>query len=159
MKKFILFMFMFFTMVIVFAQKYKITRYEQKSDALFICIVHTKKPVYIEHFFNESERKDSISILNTIEELVAELYIKADKYVDPEKFINRINRAEKMKTDSVRIQTKKKQILERIAAVAIKDSIARIEATKATPILNENTQTTTNPVLKTIEELPPNTNP
>lgn len=89
--------------------KYTITRYEQKSDALFICINHTKKPVYVEHFFTTEERKDTASIVHTIEGLVAELYIKADEYRDPEKFTAKPERARRFenKTDSLRIAERK----------------------------------------------------
>jgi len=36
-----------------YSQDYKISRYEQKSDQLFICINSTVAPVYVEHFFSE----------------------------------------------------------------------------------------------------------
>lgn len=132
MKK-LIFIFFLFSLTLQ-AQKYKITRYEQKSDALFICINHKVKPVYVEHFFTPEERKDSIAILNTIEGLVAELLIKADAYVDPEKFVNRINRAERMKTDSARIFQRKAALLAR--ALAVKDSLTKVQAAKVQPILN-----------------------
>ncbi len=142
----LIFIFLLFSLTLQ-AQKYKITRYEQKSDALFICINHKVKPVYIEHFFTEAERKDSISILHTIEGLVAELLIKADNYVDPEKFVNRINKAERMKTDSARIFQRKAALLAR--ALVVKDSIAKVavEAAKYQPVLNTTEPVKTDPPL------------
>lgn len=56
--KTLLFIFMFCS-VLTQAQTFKITRYEQKSDALFVCINSLTKPVYIEHFLTADERKDS----------------------------------------------------------------------------------------------------
>ena len=124
------------------AQKYKITRYEQKSDALFICINHTKKPVYVEKFLSEDERKDTASIVKAIEFMVADLMIKADAYKEPEKFVSKPEKAKRFeaKTDTVRIGVKKAYILNR--AIAVKDSMvaiekARVEAAKVQPVINE----------------------
>ena len=90
---------------------YNITRYEEKSDQLFICINHTEKPVYIEHFFTESERKDDKSKIATIEKLVAELEIKADEYVEPEAWISKVEEAKALKLDSGKIATAKASLL------------------------------------------------
>lgn len=121
-------------------QKYTITRYEQKSDALFICINHTKKPVYVEKFLSVDERKDTASIVKAIEYMVADLMIKADAYQEPEKFVSKPDRAKRLenKTDTVRIGVKKAYILNR--AIAVKDSLARVEAAKVQPVLNEQPQ-------------------
>lgn len=88
-----------------------ITRYEEKSDALFICINHTEKPVYIEHFFTEEERLDDASRKATIEKLVAELEIKADEYIEPEKFINKTSAIKNIKLDRDKIKKIKAEIL------------------------------------------------
>lgn len=90
---------------------YQITRYEEKSDALFICINHTEKPVYIEHFFTEDERKDEASKIATIEKLVAELEIRADKYVEPEKFVSKLSEAQAFVLDTKKIASAKSAIL------------------------------------------------
>jgi len=90
---------------------YQITRYEEKSDALFICINHTEKPVYIEHFFSEDERKDEASRIACIEKLVAELEIKADEYVEPEKFVSKVEEARALKLDTKKIASAKSAIL------------------------------------------------
>jgi hypothetical protein len=60
--------------------KWKVTRYEQTGGQLFICIQHTKKPVYIEHFFTADEQKTEATKLATIERLVADLRLKAKDY-------------------------------------------------------------------------------
>ena len=88
-----------------------ISRYEEKSDSLFICINHTEKPVYVEHFFTESERKDEKSKIATIEKLVADLEIKADEYVEPEKFVSKIEEAKAFKLSTEKIATAKAELL------------------------------------------------
>ena len=90
---------------------HNISRYEEKSDQLFICINHTEKPVYIEHFFTESERKDEKSRIATIEKLVADLEIKADEYVEPEKFVSKIEEAKAFKLSTENIATAKAELL------------------------------------------------
>jgi len=90
---------------------YQITRYEEKSDALFICINHTEKPVYIEHFFLEEERKDEASRIATIEKLVAELEIKADEYVEPEPYVSKVEEARTLELDAKKISDWKETLL------------------------------------------------
>lgn len=72
---------------------YTITRFEEKSDALFICIQHNEKPVYIEHFFDEDERSTPETRATTIERLIAELSLMADEYKYPEPFISKVQEA------------------------------------------------------------------
>jgi len=103
--------------------KHKITRYEEKSDALFICINHTEKPVYVEHFFTEEERADDTSKKATIERLVAELEIKAEEYVEPEPFVSKVSEAQAIEISPVKVESAKSAILaERLA-----ESVAREE--------------------------------
>lgn len=90
---------------------YKITRYEEKSDSLFICIADDTKPVYIEHFFTEDERATEESRKATIEGLIAELEIKADEYVEPEKYISKVEEAKGFILNKDKIATKKAEIL------------------------------------------------
>lgn len=129
MKKILLIFAIFFSLTTQ-AQKYKITRYEQKSDALFICINHKTKPVYVEKFLSADERKDTASIVQAIEYMVADLMIKADAYQEPEKFVSKPERAKRFeaKTDTVRINVKKSYIKNR--AIAVKDSLVRVESAK-----------------------------
>jgi hypothetical protein len=141
MKKILLIFAIFFSLTTQ-AQKYKITRYEQKSDALFICINHKTKPVYVEKFLSADERKDTASIVQAIEFMVADLMIKADAYKEPEKFVSKPEKAKRFeaKTDTVRVNAKKAAILAK--ALAVKDSTARIEAArveaaKVQPVINE----------------------
>lgn len=132
MKKLLLFLGILMMVAVSFGQKkYTITRYEQKSDALFICINHKNKPVYVEHFFTEAERKDTASITDTVERLVAELYIKADAYNEPEKFVSKLDKAKRIenKTDTVRIKAKKTYLLAK--ALAEKDSVVAATAKAA----------------------------
>jgi len=92
-------------------ETYNINRYEEKSDQLFICISHTEKPVYIEHFFDESERKDEASRIAAIEKLAAELEIKADEYVEPEAWVSKVEEAKAFVLDSKKIAAAKSAIL------------------------------------------------
>jgi len=91
--------------------KHQITRYEEKSDALFICINHTEKPVYIEHFFSEEGRKDEASRIARIEKLVAQLEIMADEYVEPEKWVSKVSEAQAFKLDAKKIADCKAEII------------------------------------------------
>jgi len=123
MKNLILFISLFICSA-SFGQTYKITRYEQKSDALFICINSTVKPVYLEHYLTEAERKDDKAITATIERLIAELQVKADDYIEPEKYVSKMDKALTLKVDTVKIAVAKVAILAKITAE--KDSIAKI---------------------------------
>ncbi len=116
-------------------QKYQITRYEQTSTQLFVCVNHTKKPVYIEHFFTDAERKDTAAITAAIEGLVAELYIKADQYQEPEKFVAKPDKARRFenKIDSSRVAARKAQIL--LKRKAEKDSIDKVSLLKVDPTI------------------------
>lgn len=107
-----------FCSVLTQAQTFKITRNEQKSDALFVCINSLTKPVYIEHFLTADERKDSKEITKTIERLVAELQVKEDKYVEPEKFISKMADAEKIKVDTAKISIYKLELIAKEKAIA-----------------------------------------
>ena len=98
--------------------KYNISRYEEKSDSLFICINHTEKPVYIEHFFTDDERKTEESRIATIEKLVAELEIKADEYVEPEKYVSKLDEAKAFSLDTKKIADAKASL---VAAKAQKE--------------------------------------
>jgi len=92
-------------------KNWEVVRYEEKSDALFICINHTEKPVYIEHFFSADERKDEASIIARIEKLVAQLEIMADEYVEPEKFVSKVDVAKAFKLDTKKIADAKAEII------------------------------------------------
>jgi len=84
MKTLIILVLLFFSFAANRQENYKISRYEQSSIQLFICINHIDKPVYVEHFFTEGERSTADSIKLTIEGLLADLEIKADEYFAPE---------------------------------------------------------------------------
>jgi hypothetical protein len=75
---------------------YKITRYEEKSDALFICVNSLNNPVYIEHFFTEEERVDEQSRIVTIENLIAQLEVMDESYVEPEPFIVKVDEVQSL---------------------------------------------------------------
>jgi len=87
---------------------YTITRFEECGDSLFICINHTEKPVYLEHFWNESEKLDK---KGTIERLVAELQVMADEYVAPLPVVNKLEEAKSIVLDSKKIATCKTEYL------------------------------------------------
>jgi len=128
MKKSILALFFALLIFGVSAQKgYKITRYEVKSDALFVCLNSTTKPVYIEKFLTLEERKDSISIKAAIEQLIAELQVKEYDYVKPEEYVSKPDKAKRIegKTDSVRVKNIRNKIL--VRRQSVKDSIANIQ--------------------------------
>ena len=97
-------------------ENYKISRYEQTGEQLFICINSTEVPVYIEHFFTEGEKSTPDSIKITIEGLLAELEIKADAYVAPEPLQNKIVETKKFSFSKRNVATKKaKKIKEKLA--------------------------------------------
>lgn len=119
--------FLFLLSISGYCQKgYKITRYEVKSDALFVCINSSKAPVYIEKFLTIEERKDSITIKAAIEQLVAELQVKEMDYVAPEPYVSKPERGKRIegRTDSVRVKNIRNKIL--VQREAVKDSLARV---------------------------------
>jgi len=83
---------------------YTISRFEEQGDSLFICLNHTEKPVYKEHFFTEEEKLDQ---KGTIEKLVAELQVMADEYVAPLPRINKIEEAKAIALDAKKVATAK----------------------------------------------------
>lgn len=87
---------------------YKITRFEQTGDQLFICITSKNNPVYIEHFFTEEEKLDE---KGTIERLIAELELKDEEYVEPAPVVSRIDECCDMKFSEKNIATKKLEII------------------------------------------------
>ena len=80
-----------------------ITRYEEKSDSLFICINSDTKPVYLEHFFTEEERATELTRKATIEKLMGELKVKEDEYVEPEQAVSKVEEARAFQLDSKKI--------------------------------------------------------
>lgn len=89
--------------------KYRITRYEEKSNELFICIVSDDKPVLIEHFFTDIERLSAGNKKATIERLVAELEILNDNFTIPEPITKKD--ITKISVDPVKITQVKAEIL------------------------------------------------
>ena len=69
-----------------------------------------KNPVYVEHFFTDAERKDSVTIKKTIEGLVAQLELKDESYQAPETFYSRIENANKIKLDTANIHREKMRL-------------------------------------------------
>ena len=80
-----------------------ITRYEEKTDELFICINSDTKPVYLEHFFTEEERATELTRKATIEKLMGELKVKEDEYVEPEQALLKVEEARAFQLDSKKI--------------------------------------------------------
>ena len=80
-----------------------ITRYEEKTDSLFICINSDTKPVYLEHFFTEEERATESTRKVTIEKLMGELKVKEDEYVEPEQALLKVEEARAFQLDSKKI--------------------------------------------------------
>jgi len=98
-----------------FSQDYTISRYEQKSDQLFICINSTVAPVYIEHFFTEGQRSTPDSIKVTMEGLIADLQIKANDYVVPEPIVSKVQEAKNIQLSVIKIAEFKTDKLKVIA--------------------------------------------
>ncbi len=88
--------------------KHTITRFEETGEQLFICINHTEKPVYKEHFFTEEEKLDQ---KGTIERLVAELQVMADEYVEPLPRVDKLAEARAIVLDSKKIATCKAEYI------------------------------------------------
>ena len=72
----------------------KITRYEETSTSLFICINSLTKPVYLEHFFTEEERATELTRKETIEKLAGHLKVMEDEYVAPEQAVSKVEEAQ-----------------------------------------------------------------
>jgi len=89
-------------------KSYIITRYEEQGDSLFICLNSTNNPVYLEHFFDESEKLD---IPATIERLVAELEIKDSEYVAPLPRIDRLEEAKAIEIKPEKVALQKTAII------------------------------------------------
>ncbi|MEO0224635.1 MAG: hypothetical protein ABIL76_06035 [candidate division WOR-3 bacterium] len=88
--------------------EYKITRFEQIGDELFIRIEHKEFPLYVEHHFTEEEKSN---LEDTIAKLVAELEIQADNYVPPPPIVSRLDEIESLITDEAKIRSYKEQLL------------------------------------------------
>ena len=100
-----------------------ITRYEEKTDELFICINSDTKPVYLEHFFTEEERATESTRKATIERLMGELKVKEDEYVAPEQAISKLEDAKAIKLDSKKITDAKtafiaKRLADKVEVIA-----------------------------------------
>lgn len=78
---------------------YKITRLEEKSTDLFICINSLNNPVHVEYSFSADERVSKASKEDTIERLLAQLEILDERYVAPEAMISKL---EEIKTYTIR---------------------------------------------------------
>lgn len=87
---------------------YAISRFEEQGDSLFICINSLDKPVYLEHFFTEDEKKDQ---KGTIEKLVAELEIMNDEYVAPKPMISKLEEVKAIALDGFKITSAKVDFL------------------------------------------------
>ena len=100
-----------------------ITRYEEKSDSLFICINSDTKPVYLEHFFTEEERATELTRKATIEKLMGELKVKEDEYVEPEQAVSKVEEARAFQLDSKKITDAKaafiaKRLADKVEVIA-----------------------------------------
>lgn len=87
---------------------YAISRFEEQGDSLFICINSLDKPVYLEHFFTEDEKKDQ---KGTIEKLVAELEVMNDGYVAPKPMISKLEEVKAVALDGFKIASAKADFL------------------------------------------------
>jgi hypothetical protein len=125
---------------------YKISRYEETSSSLFICINSTVTPSYIEHFFSDKESNTPEVRKKTIERLVAELQLKDEEYKAQEKAISKIREAEKLTLDTANIRLQKIQLLQERANVQVADTIVsetKIVDPPQTVIPNDTTQVVT----------------
>lgn len=105
---------------------YVISRYEEKSDALFICI--TSAHCQVEHFFSEEERLTE-NRKATIERLVAQLEIAEDDWVMPEPLVSRLAEAQALVLDVSSIQEAKSAILvEKAEKVRVEEERVQAEA-------------------------------
>ena len=100
-----------------------ITRYEEKTNELFICINSDTKPVYLEHFFTEEERATELTRKATIEKLMGELKVKEDEYVEPEQAISKLEEARAFQLDSKKITDAKtafiaKRLADKVEVIA-----------------------------------------
>jgi hypothetical protein len=121
---------------------YKITRFEQTGDQLFICITSKNNPVYIEHFFTEEEKLDE---KGTIERLIAELELKEEEYVEPTPVISRIDECCDMKFSEKNITQKKLEIIAEKQAELLKvgkeelQQVENVVNLDSEPLINNDT--------------------
>jgi len=87
---------------------FSVSRFEEQGESLFICLNHTEKPVYLEHFFTLEEKLD---LAGTIEKLAAELEVMADEYVAPLPRISKVEEAKAITLDSKKIASAKIEFL------------------------------------------------
>ena len=106
-------------------QSFQVSRYEQTGDQLFICLVSTNNPVYLEHFFTAEEQQD---IPGTIEGLVAKLQILDENYVAPTPVVS---------------------LMDTIGDITSKVNMSKV-ATKKIALIAERTQLESKPILETL---------
>jgi len=123
---------------------YTISRYEQKGDQLFICLNSGNNPVYLEHFFSETEKLD---VEGTIAKLVAELELVDEAYVESTPTVSKMDEIKDLVIDTKKIESEKQTIvsakLEAIEAPIIEEAITE-------PVIEE--VITEEPIEKPIEE-------
>ena len=106
--------------------EYTISRYEEQGDSLFICLNSSNNPVYLEHFFSESEKLDKAG---TIEKLVAELELLDEAYVAPLPRVSKLEEARALTISKEKIATQKASI--------VADRKKAIEDAKPKPVPEE----------------------
>lgn len=121
---------------------YKITRFEQNGNQLFICINSEKNPVYLEHFFTEEEKLDE---KGTIERLMAELELKEEEYVEPTPTISRIDECCDITFSVKNITQKKLEIIAEKQAELLKvgkeelQQVENVVNLDSEPLINNDT--------------------
>lgn len=91
--------------------EYKITKYEQTGDSLFINIISKNNPVYLSHWFSAEEQSSENNILETIKKLVAELEIIDEAYTPPLETISRLTETKTLLIPSEDILLKKQELI------------------------------------------------
>jgi hypothetical protein len=115
---------------------YKISRFEQTCDQLFICINSGNNPVYLEHFFTADEQLDQAG---TIERLVAELELLDEAYVAPLPRVDKLEEALLIPVKAKNITSHKTAIVAERAAKVEEERLQQLEN-----VVNLNSEPLTN---------------
>lgn len=98
---------------------YKITRFEENGEQLFICLNSTNNPVYLEHFFTSEEKLDRAG---TIERLVAQLELLDEQYVASLPTLSKIEELEELEINPANILNCKNKIIAEKEALAVAEA-------------------------------------
>lgn len=87
-------------------ETYKISRFEKQESTgrRFVCVTSKVKPVKVERFFDEFVTEEDLA------DMIADLRIKEDKYVEPDKYVGITQESlDELNIDEELVEAKKKE--------------------------------------------------